>query len=402
MESEGLNRFSQRALFVIISSALMLILLTLLWYAAHVLLLAFAGVLLGVLLHSLARFLRHRLGLNHGLALTIVIVVLLGGLTGAVYTAGTTLGKQGQTLVRQLPEAYDKLRDQARTWPLVGAWLGGEEDPPGAPGGHASASPPADRTNAPTSQPTSQPTADEELQQTIKDAAPRVATTLRTLVGSVMNGLVSLVVVSVVGIYIAASPMTYCVGIVRLTPKRYRERAAQTIAATVYTLRHWLIAQGITMVVVGVVTGAGLYFIGIKLWLLFGVLAALFNFVPNFGPLISYLPAVLMAWSDDPSKVLWVTILYLVAQMLEGYVLTPLVQRRAVDTPPAMLIVAQVLMGVLAGPIGVMLAAPLAAIGLVIVRMLYVEDALDDPKDPAADNPEILAMARQIQRATDT
>lgn len=388
MASEGSSdRFVHRALFVILSSALVLTLLIGLWYASHILLLAFAGVLLGVLLHTLTRWLRFRTGMHHGVALAIVVVVVVAMLSGAAYATGRTLAAQGQTLIEKLPKAFDKLRHTARGWPLVGTWLAGEEDRP------------ADES--PVGAPATQPTEKEQLEKTIKDSAPRVATTVTTIVGSLVNGVVSLVVVSVVGIYIAASPLTYAGGLVRLTPKRYRERACETIAAVVYTLRYWLMAQGITMVIIGLLTGAGLYFIGVKLWLLFGVLAALFNFIPNFGPLISFLPAVLVAWSDDPSKVPWVTALYIVAQCVEGYVLTPLVQREVVNTPPAVLIVSQVLFGALGGALGVMLAAPLTAIGLVLVRMLYVEDGLDDQQDPIARNPEIQSMARTLRNAAD-
>jgi predicted PurR-regulated permease PerM len=153
------------------------------------------------------------------------------------------------------------------------------------------------------------------------------------------------------------------------------------------------------MAVIGVLTAVGLYFIGVKLWLLFGILAAVFNFIPNFGPLISFVPAILVAGADSPEKIGWVIGLYVVAQSIEGYVLTPLVQRKAADTPPAILIVVQVLMGVLAGGMGVMLAAPLAALGVVLVKMLYIGDALDDRKDPPDDHAEIRRMVKKLEAA---
>jgi predicted PurR-regulated permease PerM len=115
------------------------------------------------------------------------------------------------------------------------------------------------------------------------------------------------------------------------------------------------------------------------MWPTLGLLAALFNFIPNFGPMISFIPAVLFALADDPEKVLWVAALYLFAQSLEGYVLTPLVQRKAVELPPALLILTQVLMGTLGGGIGLVLAAPLTAAALVVIKMAYVREALDDP-----------------------
>ena len=114
------------------------------------------------------------------------------------------------------------------------------------------------------------------------------------------------------------------------------------------------------------------------MWLFLGLLAARFNFIPNFGPLISGVPAFLLALADSPTKALWVVALYIFAQSLEGYVLTPLVQRRAVELPPALLILFQVLAGLLLGGLGVVLAAPLLAVIVVAVKMLYVEDVLGD------------------------
>ena len=108
-----------------------------------------------------------------------------------------------------------------------------------------------------------------------------------------------------------------------------------------------------------------------------GVLAALLNFIPNFGPIIAAVPAVLIALAADPTKAIWVVVLSFAAQNLEGYLITPLVQRRAVEMPPALTILSQVLLGMLLGPIGVVLAAPLTAAAIVVVKMLYVDDPLE-------------------------
>jgi predicted PurR-regulated permease PerM len=132
------------------------------------------------------------------------------------------------------------------------------------------------------------------------------------------------------------------------------------------------------MIVIGVLIGAGLWLIGVPLWFLLGLLAALFNFIPNFGPFVSYIPSVLLALAIGPSAAIWVTVLFIVAQSFEGYLLTPLVQRKAVLLPPALTITTQVLLGILVGILGVMLAAPLTAAVLVVVKMLYVEEVLGD------------------------
>jgi predicted PurR-regulated permease PerM len=134
-----------------------------------------------------------------------------------------------------------------------------------------------------------------------------------------------------------------------------------------------------TMVVIGTLTGVGMWILGVPLALLLGVLAALLNFIPTFGPLLAFIPAALLSLTQGPSTFLYVCGLWLVAQNLEGHVLTPLIQRRTVELPPILTIVAQVIFATLFGVIGVVVAAPLTAVILVIVKMLYVQDVLGNP-----------------------
>lgn len=132
------------------------------------------------------------------------------------------------------------------------------------------------------------------------------------------------------------------------------------------------------MVVVGAATALGLYLLGLPFALSLGLLAALLDFVPNFGPLISALPALLLALLQGPWQVLYVALLYVGINLLDGYLLTPLVQRRTVSLSPALLLFAQLLMGVLAGALGVLVATPLSAVTLLLVKRLYIEERLEE------------------------
>jgi predicted PurR-regulated permease PerM len=201
------------------------------------------------------------------------------------------------------------------------------------------------------------------------------------IINTVLTGVLTLFVVLVTGIYLAAQPEMYLKGVVMLAPHARRARYREVLARLGHTLRWWMIGQLVPMAVIGTLTAIGLKVIGVPMWLFLGLLAGLFNFIPNFGPLISGIPAFLLALSESPTKAMWVVLLYVVAQSLEGYVLTPLVQRRAVEMPPALLILFQVLAGLLLGALGVVLAAPLLAIALVAIRMLYVADVLGDKAD---------------------
>ena len=158
-----------------------------------------------------------------------------------------------------------------------------------------------------------------------------------------------------------------------MVPKRHRALTGEILDEIRTVLRRWLVGQLIDMIFVGLFTYIGLSLLGVPLAGLIGLLAALFNFVPNFGALLSLIPAVLVA---PPTLVLWVIGLYIVIQTFEGQVLQPLIQGRAVSIAPALLLITQVLMGLLAGPMGVILATPLMAVTAILVRRLYVEQTL--------------------------
>jgi len=138
------------------------------------------------------------------------------------------------------------------------------------------------------------------------------------------------------------------------------------------------VGRAILMVVNGVFTALGLWILGIPLALTLGTIAGLLNFVPNIGPIIAGVPAVLIAWTLGPVPALYVLLLYIFLQSLDGYVLTPLIQQRTVSLAPALTITAQLLFGVLAGTMGLLLATPLTAATLVLIRKLYLEDVLEN------------------------
>ena len=200
--------------------------------------------------------------------------------------------------------------------------------------------------------------------------------------------VVNVVVVIIIGIYLAAAPKANLDGVVSLFPPRRRERTREVLIEVGETMHLWMVGQLIPMIAIAVLTTVGLWILRVDLAVTIGILAGLFNFIPNFGPLLALVPAALVALSDGPEKVLWVVGLFIFAQSLEGYVITPLVQQRMVQLPPAVTIAMQVVMGLLVGGIGVALAAPLTAAALVLVKMLYVEDVLKEPTELPSEQAE--------------
>jgi predicted PurR-regulated permease PerM len=183
-----------------------------------------------------------------------------------------------------------------------------------------------------------------------------------------------LVIVLFIGVYAAVEPSIYRRGFLVLIPPQHRDRTGKVISEVVDTLRWWLIGKFISMTIIGVLTTVGLWIMGIPLALALGIIAAIFTFIPNIGPLLSAIPAVLLGLIDSPQQALYIAALYVGIQTVESYMITPLIQRKTVSLPPALTLSAQVLLGVIFGGLGVALATPMTAAALVLSRMLYVDD----------------------------
>jgi predicted PurR-regulated permease PerM len=131
------------------------------------------------------------------------------------------------------------------------------------------------------------------------------------------------------------------------------------------------------MAINGTLTALGLWLLGVPFAIPLGIIAGLLTFIPNIEPFIAGVPAVLIALSQSPTQALYVLILYHAVQKLDGFVITPLIQQKAVSVPPVLVIASQLLLAVIFGFPGLLLAVPLIAIGFVLVKMIYVEDILD-------------------------
>ncbi|GAB3225328.1 AI-2E family transporter [Spirosoma arcticum] len=183
---------------------------------------------------------------------------------------------------------------------------------------------------------------------------------------STLGGLVNVLIVIITGIYLASSPGTYRNGFVKLFSPSYRHRLLGVLDQCYTTLKNWFISRSITMTVVAVVTGLGLAMLGIPFPIVLGIIAGILNFIPNLGPYIALAPALLVALLQGSNYVVYAFALYMGVQSLEGYVLTPLLDKKFVSVPPALLLFSQVLLGILVGLPGVLFASPLIAVLLVI------------------------------------
>jgi len=310
---------------------------------AGVLFTVFAGILLAVFLAGVSRRLSLRTRLPRPLALFLTLIGLVGLLVGLWTVAGPDISEQANALAALLPNATERLATRVRASAQQYEWVRQFVDP-------------------------------TQLLPPVSSVLGRVTNVFRGTLNLLVNGLIVLFI----GIYGAASPDSYLNGIVQLVPPDSRPRAQEVLYAIGRDLRWWLTGRLILMLMVGVLTALGLHLAGIPSPVALGLVAALCSFVPYLGPVLSVLPALLVASVIGGTAVLSVVLVYGTVQLLESYLVAPLVQQQAVHIPPAAVITAQFIGGVGAGAAGVLLATPLAIILIVLVQTLYIEDVLGD------------------------
>jgi predicted PurR-regulated permease PerM len=310
--------------------------------AASVLLLLFAGILLAVFLRSCAEALADRTPISPGWGVVLVVIALLlvigGGLAVTVPHAVSQFGALGAQLSAALETLTADLENSAWGRELL------------------------------------------TLFPDLGDVQGQVGTALRNARGvfsTTLGVLLSLFLIIIIGLYLAADPRLYTEGLVLLMPRERRERARQVLIELRVTLFRWLVGRLVGMAVIGISTSVGLLLLGIPLPFTLGLLAALLTFIPNIGPVMAAVPAVVLAAVDGLDMMIWVVLMYTLIQALESYLLTPLVARRTVSLPPVVTMVVQILMGLYLGLLGVLLASPLAASALVMVKIYYLHDRLD-------------------------
>ncbi|MBS9405161.1 AI-2E family transporter [Halomonas sp. TRM85114] len=303
------------------------------------LLLVFAAVLLAVGLDGLARAIAGRLPVSRGWALVGVTIGITAIIVGS-------LGMSAAGLVQQFREVSETLVYFAER---MQAWLTEE--------------------------------AGINMMAEMNDENGGLAGAVGKMAGHVMTAVgavTSLIILVVLTLFLTAKPALYRRGAVRLVPPDRRLLVEDTLSALAHALRWWFLGQLVSMAFLGVTVGLGLFLLGIDLWFALGLLTALLTFVPFIGPLIAAVPIVAVGFTEGMQTGLIVLFGYLVIQNIEGNVLMPMIQHKAVDLAPALLITVQVLLGLIFGAAGLILAAPLTIVAMVAVQKLWVEHMLGD------------------------
>lgn len=300
--------------------------------APDVILILFAGILFAIFLSSGGDWIARRTGVARGWGVAVVALALLLVLTLILLVALPFLLDQVDQLARAIADAVGSLRSRIERYAWLESMLGRL-----APASFLSTG----------------------------------GTAARIAISSTVGTLGNLVILIFVGLYGAANPAVYRRGTLALFAPELRSRAGEVLDRCVARLRQWLVAQLMSMMIVAVLTWLGLWLVGLPLSFLFGVIAGLLTFIPNIGPILAAVPAVLIATTQSGATVLWVIGVYVVVQALESYLITPRIQQEKTSLPPALLIAAQVFSGVAFGVIGLALASPLTVLAMTLVNETY-------------------------------
>jgi predicted PurR-regulated permease PerM len=340
----------------------------LLWFAWHfaaTLFLIFAGMLLGVGLNAMTHLLGRIVRMPQPLRLVIVCLTLAVLLSGVLVLGGATIAQQATVLSNTIKSQLSTVKSYLEKKGVDTSYfdLGNA--------GAAETSSDSSSTTAPSTnnQPHNLPSAS----QLASSGGAIVSQTFKVLLGTV-SAVGNFFIVLFLGLCFAAQPSIYRDGLVFMAPAKYRKQTIEIVDRIGETLERWLLAQLLTMFAVFAVTWIGLELIGIPSSFILGIQAGLLAFIPTVGALIGGLIVVLASLATGWVAALSAFILFLGVHALESYVLTPIIQRQALDIPPATLFAFQILLGVVFGIWGLALALPLMAIAKVMIDYFKAQE----------------------------
>lgn len=308
------------------------------WKIAALFFIFFAAVLIAVLLSGLAALLAKLTSTSRGWALTASSLTVAAVIVAILSLFGTQLAGQISDVFARLPDAIE---------------AGGERL-----GIH---------------------NAFEQIKEAVSgEGGGQLLSRVANLGYTAIGVATDLVLIIVIAVYLATDPRLYRAGMIKLFPPEQHERVGDALDVTASALRLWFLGQLVSMVLVGVLSGVAFWWIGLPSPLGLALVAGTTNFVPMIGPLVGAIPALLFAVTQDFGTVLWTMVAVLAIQQFEGNLITPMVQRRAVDIPPAVMLLGIAVFGLLGGIAGVILAVPLTVAIMVLVQKLWIRETLGE------------------------
>lgn len=326
------------------------------WMVHTALFLALLAILIAIILHVPARFLSRWIPFR--VAFPLVLVSFIGGIVFLLFKMIPQLVTQGTELATQLPATLDH----------AAAWYKAR---------------------------TGQPPSPEMAQSVNRQLSQFTARFLPLAFNAISTALGSFAII-VLAAFLAAQPNVYRDLILGLVSPESRPRWERLYEEAGTNLRAWVIGKACTMAGIGIVTWIGLSLLKVPGALALGAFAALMEFIPNFGPTIAAIPAVAAGFTVKPVVAIYVAIFYFLLQQVQNAITVPLVEKRAVNIPPAALLIWQLMLTIGFGILALFVATPLLAVLVVAVRILYLEPARErqqwNRREPPAPGEEIMAL----------
>jgi predicted PurR-regulated permease PerM len=335
--------FARRVLIALALASLFAAVFLLLAYAPAALILAFAAVWFGCVLRHAAAGLSRKTGLSGGWTMSAVALLLVAAVLAFFALLGWQLAGHVNELADSLEKSWSQLLDRLDDYPQLRRLI-------------------------------RKPPSPEQAAQIL---GGKPSSTVATLLTSPFGFVVNVLFVFVTGLYLAGDSAKYVDGAVRLFPVARRPHVRRVFVEAGESLWRWTLARLAGMAIIGVLTGVGLALLGVPMAATLGILAALFEFIPNVGPIVASLPPLLLALSQGGWQWLYVLLLFLGIQLVESYLITPLIHQREDDLPAALTITAQLVLGILFGLLGVMFAMPIVLVAMLFVQRFYVERGLE-------------------------
>jgi len=314
-----------------------------------ILILVLAGALIACYFRGISSFIQQKLHWGSKVSLSISVVGTVLIFSGILFLIGATVSQQAVALKEALPEMLESAQKYIHKSDLG-----------------------------------------REIMEQIKDVkSPKEFSQVASkFFKTTFSGITNMYVILLVGIFFTVAPTLYVNGVVSLVRPKNKPKAKTLMDQLGSSLVKWLIGKFIAMFAVFVLTAIGLIILDVPMWLTLSILAGLLNFIPNFGPLMSAVPAILVGLSENLTLALLIAGLYLVVQLFESSFITPKAQQKLIQIPPALIILAQVFMGVLAGILGVIFATPLILILMILVQELYTKPMNEGANQLAAETDE--------------
>lgn len=345
LKPDSKRSFVDRVLITVGIVLFSILLVILFYYIFDIVLLAFGGILLAIFVRGLADFIRRWIKIGEVWAVLLVSVLLLLLVGGAIALLAPSVAEQVGKLRQDVPRSAQEIGNYISQF----GW---------------------GRTII-----EQLPSTDDVIHMiTTSGFLTNVGGFFSSTLGAIGNFFVTILL----AVYLATEPEFYIRGFTKLFPIERRERVKEIIDTVIETLQWWLIGKAASMIFIGILTWIGLSIIGVRLALTLGLIAGLLSFIPNFGPIISALPAILLAFIASPITAVYVLGLYIGVQLIESNLVTPMIERETVELPPALTIFFQLALSVMIGGLGLVLATPLLAVVMVIVQTVYIQDILGD------------------------